>query len=71
MTREELANLKEGQIVEYQRYWPSADKYSTERGRFQRVHNDGENAIIGSRNETLMIHHSRIVSVKESFFDQK
>ena len=71
MTREELANLKEGQIVEYKRYWPSANKYSTERGVFERVHNDGHNAIIGSRNETLMIHHSQIVSVKDSFYDQK
>lgn len=71
MTREELANLKEGQIVEYKRYWPSADKYSTERGRFYRVHNDGENAIIGNRGMTMMIHYSQIVSVKESFYDQK
>lgn len=71
MTREELANLKEGQIVEYQRYWPSADKYSTERGRFERVHNDGDNAIIGCMGKTLIVHHSQIVSVKESFFDQE
>lgn len=71
MTREELANLKKGQIVEYQRYWPSADKYTPERGRFYRVHNDGENAIIGHRGKTLMVHHSQIVSVKDSFYDQK
>lgn len=71
MTREELANLKEGQIVEYKRYWPSADKYSTERGRFERVHSDGEDAIVGHRNQTLIIHHSQIVSVKEGFVDQE
>ena len=71
MTREELANLKEGQIVEYMRYWPSADKECAERGTFQRVHADGVNAIIRHRSATLMIHHSRIVSVKDSFYDQK